>query len=74
MDRSTPGLLVHHQLPESTQTHVYQVGDAIPLSHPLLSPSLLPPVLPSIRVFDNESTSHEVAKVLEFQLEHQSFQ
>ena len=39
MNRSTPGLLVHHQLPEFTQTHVPQVGDAIQLSHPLLSPS-----------------------------------
>ena len=39
MDCSTPGLPVHHQLPESTQTHVYQVGDAIQPSHPLLSPS-----------------------------------
>ena len=42
MNRSTPGLLVHHQLPESTQTHVHQVGDAIQPSHPLSSPS--PPV------------------------------
>ena len=40
MNRSTPGLPVHHQLPESTQTHVHQVGDAIQPSHPLLSPSL----------------------------------
>ena len=39
MNRSTPGLLVHHQLPESTQTHVHQIGDAIQLSHPLSSPS-----------------------------------
>ena len=39
MDHSTPGLPVHHQLPESTQTHVYWVGDAIQPSHPLLSPS-----------------------------------
>ena len=43
MNRSTPGLPVHHQLPESTQTHVQQVGDAIQPSHPLLSPS--PPAL-----------------------------
>ena len=40
MNRSTPGVPVHHQLPESTQTHVRCVGDAIQLSHPLLSPSL----------------------------------
>ena len=39
MNHSTPGLPVHHQLPEFTQTHVHQVGDAIQLSHPLLSPS-----------------------------------
>ena len=43
MNRSTPGLPVHHQLPEFTQTHVHQVGDAIQLSHPLSSPS--PPAL-----------------------------
>ena len=43
MNRSTPGPLVHHQLPESTQTHVHQVSDAIQPSHPLLSPS--PPAL-----------------------------
>ena len=43
MDRSMPGLTVHHQLPESTQTHVHWVSDAIQPSHPLLSPS--PPAL-----------------------------
>ena len=53
---STPGLPVHHQLPESTQTHVHQVGDAIQPSHPLLSLLLLLPIPPSIRVFSNEST------------------
>ena len=52
MNRSTPGLPVHHQLPEFTQTHVHQVCDAIQPSHPLL---LLPPTPPSIRVFSNES-------------------
>ena len=54
MNRSMPGLPVHHQLPESTQTHVHQVGDAIQPSHPhpLL---LLPSIFPSIRVFSNES-------------------
>ena len=58
MDCSTPGLPVHHQLPEFTQTHVHRVGDAIQPSHPLSSPS--PPALnPShIRVFSNESTLH----------------
>ena len=56
MNRSTPGLPVHHQLPEFTQTHVHGVGDAIQPSHPLSSPSLPPPIPPSIRVFSNEST------------------
>ena len=55
MNRSTPGLSVHHQLPESTQTHVHQVADANQPSHPLLSPLLSPSVFPSIRVFSNES-------------------
>ena len=57
MNCSTPGLPVHHQLPESTQTHVHPVSDAIQSSHPLLS--LSPPApnpLNSIRVFSNEST------------------
>ena len=58
MNHSTPGLPVHHQLPESTQTHVHRVGDANQPSHPLLSPFLLPPIPPSIRVFSNESTLH----------------
>ena len=56
MNRSTPGLPVHHQHLEFTQTHVHRVGDAIQPSHPLLSPLLLPPIPPSIRVFSNEST------------------
>ena len=51
MNRSTPGLPVHHQLPEFTQTHVHRVGDAIQPWHLLLSP-----IPPSIRVFSNEST------------------
>ena len=58
MNCSTPGLPVHHQLPEFTQTHVHGVGDAIQPSHPLSSPLLLPPIPPSIRVFSNESTLH----------------
>ena len=55
MDHSTPGLPVHHQPPESTQTHGHRVGNAIQPSYPLLSPS--PPTFnfPSIRVFSNES-------------------
>ena len=56
MNRSMPGLPVHHQLPESTQTHVHRVGDAIQPSHPLSSPSPPAPIFPSIRVFSSEST------------------
>ena len=55
MNRSTPGLPVHHQLPEFTQTHVHRVSDAIQPSHPLSSPSPLALNLPSIRVFSDES-------------------
>ena len=55
MNRSTPGLPVHHQPPEFTQTHVHRVSDAIQSSHPLSSPFLLSPIPPSIRVFSNES-------------------
>ena len=56
MNCSAPGLPVHHQLPEFTQTHIHRVGDAIQPSDPLSSPLLLPPIPPSIRVFSNEST------------------
>ena len=56
MNCSTPGLSVHHQLLEFTQTCVHQVGDPIQLSHPLSSPSPPAPIPPSIRVFSNEST------------------
>ena len=69
MNCSTPGLPVHHQLPEFTQTHVHWVGDAIQLSHPLSSPS--PPAPdPSQHqcLFQWVNSSHEVAKILEFQL------
>ena len=58
MNRSTPGLPVHHQLPEFTQTHIHQVIDAIQPSHPLSSPSPPAPIPPSSRVFSNESTLH----------------
>ena len=58
MDCSTPGLPVHHQLPESIQTHVHWVGDAIQSSHPVSSLSPLPLMFLSIRVFSNESTLH----------------
>ena len=69
MNRSTPGLPVHQQLPEFTQTHVHRVSDAIQPSHPLSSPS--PPAPnPSQHqsLFQWVNSSHEVAKVLEFQL------
>ena len=56
MNRSMPGLSVHHQLPEFTQTHVHPVHDAIQPSHPLSSPSPPAPIPPSIRVFSNKST------------------
>ena len=56
MNCSMTGLPVHHQLPEFTQTHVHQVGDAIQPSHPLSSPFPMPPIPPSIRVSSNEST------------------
>ena len=75
MNRSTPGLPAHHQLPESTQTNIHWVGDAIQPSHPLSSPS--PPALNLSQhqgLFKWVSSSHQVAKVLEFQLQHQSFQ
>ena len=74
-DCSTPGFPVHHQLPELTQTHVHWVGDAIQPSHLLLSPS--PSAFNFSRhqgLFKWVSSSHQVAKVLEFQLQHQSFQ
>ena len=58
MNCSTPGLPVHHQLLEFTQTHVHRVSDAIQPSHPLVSPSPPAPTPPSIRVFSNESTLH----------------
>ena len=58
MNCSTPGLPVHHQLPDFTQIHIHQVSDAIQPSHPLSSPFLLPPISPRIRVFSNESALH----------------
>ena len=58
MNHSMPGLPVHHQLLEFTQTHVHQVSDAIQPSHPLLSPFPPAPIPPSIRIFSNESTLH----------------
>jgi len=75
MNHSTPGLPVHHQLLEFTQTHVHRVSDAIQPSHPLSFPS--PPAPnPSQHqgLFQWVNSSHEVAKVLEFWPQHQSFQ
>ena len=75
MDCSTLGLPVHYQFPEFAQTHVRWVGDAIQPSHPLSSP--FPPAFNLSQhqgLFKWVSSSHQVAKVLEFQLQHQSFQ
>ena len=69
MNCSTPGLPAHHRFPEFTQTHIHRVGDAIQPSHPLLSPS--PPAPNPSQgqsLFQWVNSSHEVAKVLEFQL------
>ena len=75
MDCSTPGLPVHHQLLEFTQTHVIRVGDTIQPPHTLLS---LSPPAPNLSQYQSlyqwVNSSHEVAKVMEFQLQHQSFQ
>ena len=75
MDCCTPGLPVHQQLLEFTQTHVHWVSDAIQPSHPLLP--LSPPAFDLAQhqgLFQRVSCSHQVARVLKFQLEHQSFQ
>ena len=74
MNCSTPGLSVHHQLLEYTQTHVHLLGDAIQPSHPLSSPSPFPNPFQHQGLFKWVSSLHQVAKVLEFQLQHQSFQ
>ena len=74
-DCSTPGFPVYHQLLELTQTHVHQAGDAIQPSHPLLS--LSPPAFNLSQLqglFKWVSSLHQVAKVLEFQLQRKSFQ
>ena len=73
MDCSTPGLPVHHQLAEFTQTHVHWVSDAIQPSHPLSSPS--PPTFNLSQhqsLFQSVSSMHQVAKVLKLQLQHHS--
>ena len=74
MNCSTPGLHVHHQLLEFTQTHVHWVSDAIQTSYPLLSPSPALNLSQHQGLFQWVSFSHQVAKVLEFQLQHQSYQ
>ena len=75
MDCSTPGLPVHHQLPEFTQTHVHQVTDAIQPSHALSPPSPLSFNLSQHQgLFKELGSLHQVAKVLEFKLQQQSFQ
>ena len=73
-DCSALGLIVHYQLPENAQTHIRWVGDAIQPSHPLSSPSLTFDLSQQQGLFKWVSSSHQVAKVLEFQLHHQSFQ
>ena len=75
MNHSTPGLPVHHQFLEFTQTHVHRGGDVIQLSHPLLFH--FPPAPNSSQhqgLFQWVYSWHEVSKVLEFQPQHQSFQ
>ena len=75
MNRSMPGLPAHHQLPELTQIHVHWVDDAIQPFHPLSSSS--PPALDLSQhqgLFKWVSSSHQVTKVSEFQLQHQFFQ
>ena len=74
-DCSMPCFPAHHQLPELAQTHVHWVGDAIQPSHPLSSPS--PPVFDLSQhqgLFQSVSSLYQVVKVLELQLQHQSFQ
>jgi len=75
VDCSIPGFPVHHQLLALTQTHVHRFGDAIQPSHPLSSPSPASFNLSQHQgLFQPISSLHQVAKVLEFQLKHQSFQ
>ena len=73
-DCSMPGFPVHHELSELAQTHVRWVGDAIQPSHPLSSPSPTFNLSQHQDLFEWVSSSHQVAQVLEFQLQHQSFQ
>ena len=74
MDCSTSGIPLHHQLPEFTQTHIHWVSDASQPTHPLSSPSPAFNLSQHQGLFKWVSSSHQVAKVLEFQLQVQSFQ
>ena len=75
MNRSTPGLPVHHHLPEFTQNYVHRVRDAIQPSHPRPTPSpRVPNPSQHQSLFQWVNSSHVVAKVLEVQLQHHSFQ
>ena len=74
MNCSTQGLPVHHQLLEFIQTHVHWVSDASQSSHPRLSPSAAPKPSQHQSLFQWVNSSYEVAKVLEFQLQHHSLQ
>ena len=74
LDCRMPGVPVHHQLPEFTQTHLHWVSDAIQLSHPLSTPSPAFKLSQHQGLFKWVNSSHQVAKVLEFQLQHQPFQ
>ena len=69
MSRSTPGLPVHHQLPEVTQTHVHQVSDAIQPPHPLSSPSPAPIPSQLQGLFQRVNSLHDVAKVQIYSLD-----
>ena len=74
MNRSMPGLPVHHKLQEFTQNHAHRVSDAIQPSHPMSSPSAAPNPSQHQGLFPWVNSLHEVAKVLELQLQHQAFQ
>ena len=74
MDCSMSGFPIHHQLPELSQTHIHWVDDAIQPSNPLSPPSSTFNLSQHQGLFQWASSSHQVAKVLEFQLQHQSFQ
>ena len=74
MNHSTPGFPVHHQLLELTQTQAHWVSDAIQPFHPLWFPSPALYLSQHEGLFKWVSSAHQVAKVLEFQLQHQSFQ